>query len=380
MIKITDKSKCCGCNACVQKCPKQCITMHEDEEGFLYPHVNPEDCIDCGMCEKVCNVLNQANPIVPYKVFAAQNRNLCKCKNSSSGGVFISIAEKIIREGGVVFGAKFNSIWEVEHGYVETTDALTHLMRSKYVQSRIGNTYTEAEHFLKLNRKVLFVGTPCQIAGLKLYLRKEYTNLYTVDIICHGVPSPGVWRDYLNESINQQDLVDINFRDKEGYSWNKYGVSFIYEKDKKSSLAKENLFFKGFIQNILLRPSCYDCPAKSSKSNSDITLGDFWGVENVINTVFIRDGVSMIIVNTKHGLDLIDSEDLVLEETSVEESLKQNASYSKSTSKPTNRESFFDTFSSKKYTTSEALLQNLKNYSIADRIIAVLKNKFNLSL
>lgn len=380
MIRITDKSKCCGCNACVQKCPKQCITMNEDEEGFLYPHVNQDVCIDCGMCEKVCNVINQTSPKVPYKVFAAQNRNFSKCKNSSSGGAFISIAEKIIRDGGVVFGAKFNSIWEVEHSYVETTDALTYLMRSKYVQSRIGDTYIEAERFLKQGRIVLFTGTPCQIAGLKLYLRKEYTNLYTVDVICHGVPSPGVWREYLNELNNQQDLVDINFRDKDGYSWKKYGVTFIYEKTKISSLAKDNLFFKGFLQNILLRPSCYDCPAKSSKSNSDITLGDFWGVENVINTVFNRDGVSMIIVNTKHGLNLIDSEDLVLEETSVEESLKQNASYSKSTSKPTNRESFFDTFSSKKQTTSEAILQNLKNYSIADRIIAVLKNKFNLSL
>ncbi len=379
MIKITDKSRCCGCNACVQSCPKQCITMHEDNEGFLYPHVNQEECIDCGMCEKVCNVLNQANPNVPYKVLAAQNRNLCKCKNSSSGGVFISIAEKIIREGGVVFGAKFNSKWEVEHCYVENAEALTHLMRSKYVQSRIGNTYTEAEQFLKQGRKVLFVGTPCQIAGLKLYLRKEYTNLYTADIICHGVPSPGVWRDYLIESGYNLGLVDINFRDKEGYSWKKYGVSFIYEESKKSSLAKENLFFNGFIQNILLRPSCYDCPAKSSKSNSDITLGDFWGIENVSKTSFSKEGVSMIILNTKHGLDIIDSEDLVLEETSIEESLKHNTSYSKSTSKPSRRESFFKAYTSKATTTCEAILQNLKKYSIADRIIAVLKNKLKFS-
>lgn len=348
MIKITDKSKCCGCGACVQRCPKQCIKMNEDEEGFLYPHVNAEDCIDCGMCEKVCTVLNQSNPRTPHKVFAAQNRNVRKCKNSSSGGVFVSIAEKVIREGGIVFGAKFNSNWEVEHSYVATTDALVHLMRSKYVQSRIGNKYVEAERFLKQGRKVLFVGTPCQIAGLKLYLRREYTTLYTIDIICHGVPSPGVWRDYLNESINQQDLVDINFRDKDGYSWKKYGMSFIYKKTKKSSLAKENLYFNGFIQNILLRPSCYDCPAKSSKSNSDITLGDFWGVENVNTTGFSNDGVSMIILNTEHGLDIIDTGELILKETAIDVSLKHNTSYSQSTSKPNDRESFFRTYASKK--------------------------------
>lgn len=199
MIHIIDKSKCCGCNACVQRCPKQCIAMQVDEEGFLYPVVDQSVCIDCGLCEKVCPVINLNEPRQPLQVLAAKNRNEEQRLRSSSGGIFILLAEHIIKQGGVVFGARFDKNWEVEHAYAETLEELEPLMRSKYVQSRIGNTYKEAEQFLKQGRQVLFVGTPCLIAGLKKFLRKEYENLLAVDFICHGVPSPGVWRRYLEE-------------------------------------------------------------------------------------------------------------------------------------------------------------------------------------
>lgn len=189
MIHIEDKSRCCGCAACMQRCPKLCITMSEDEEGFLYPKVDVSLCIDCGLCEKTCPVINQDEPHEPFAVYAAKNKDEKTRRESSSGGIFTMLAEQTIKSGGVVFGAKFNEQWEVEHGGVETIDDLAALRGSKYLQSRIGETYQEAERFLKEGREVLFSGTPCQIAGLKKYLRKDYPALLTVDVICHGAPS-----------------------------------------------------------------------------------------------------------------------------------------------------------------------------------------------
>ena len=199
MISIKEKKDCCGCSACVQKCPKHCITLTEDEEGFLYPKVDTLVCINCGLCEKVCPWLNQPEKIQPQEVLAVKNRNEEERMASSSGGVFIALAKKILEKGGVVFGAVFDENWEVKHTYAETLDGVRLMMGSKYVQSRIGNSYNEAEHFLKEGREVFFTGTPCQVTGLHKFLRKDYPNLLSVDFLCHGVPSPGVWRRYLDE-------------------------------------------------------------------------------------------------------------------------------------------------------------------------------------
>ena len=201
MIEIKDKKDCCGCSACVQRCPKQCITLKEDNEGFLYPIVDKKTCIDCGLCEKVCPILHQGEPQKPLKVYAAKNLNEEIRRQSSSGGIFTLLAEQVIQEGGVVFGARFDENWEVKHDYTETIEGLAVFRGSKYVQSRIEDNYKKAEEFLKQGRKVLFSGTPCQIAGLKRFLRKEYEELLTVDFVCHGVPSPGVWRKYLKETV-----------------------------------------------------------------------------------------------------------------------------------------------------------------------------------
>ena len=199
MIEILDKYKCCGCEACVQTCPKHCISFKEDEEGFRYPQINKKSCIDCGLCEKVCPIINQAESHKPLNVYAAKNTNIKELLNSSSGGIFILLAKTVLRQGGVVFGAKFDENWNVIHAFAETEEEAQTFMGSKYVQSRIGNTYTQARDFLKQGRKVLFSGTPCQIAGLNYYLKKDYDNLLTVDVICHGVPSPKVWHRYLDE-------------------------------------------------------------------------------------------------------------------------------------------------------------------------------------
>ena len=193
MIKITDKKDCCGCAACVQRCPKQCISLKEDGEGFLYPVVDESLCVGCGLCEKVCPIINRPEKLPVKEVLAVKNRNEEERMASSSGGVFVALAKKVIDQGGVVFGAVFDENWEVRHTYAENMDGVRPMMGSKYVQSRIGDTFRQAEKFLKEGRKVLFTGSPCQITALHNYLRKDYPNLLSVDFLCHGVPSPGVW-------------------------------------------------------------------------------------------------------------------------------------------------------------------------------------------
>lgn len=173
MISILDKKKCCGCSACAQRCPKHCIKMIEDSEGFLYPKVDGDTCIDCGLCERVCPIQNPGEDRVPLAVYAAKSPNEVIRRQSSSGGIFTILAEQIIDEGGVVFGAAFNDKWEVEHSYVENKEQLVKFRGSKYVQSKIGESYKDAKSFLKEGRRVLFSGTPCQIAALKKYLQKN---------------------------------------------------------------------------------------------------------------------------------------------------------------------------------------------------------------
>lgn len=332
MIFITDKYNCCGCTACVERCPKQCITMHEDEEGFLYPHADTSKCIDCGLCEKVCPVINQADSRKPLNVFAAKNMNEEIRLKSSSGGIFSLIAERTINNGGVVFGARFNEQWEVVHDYTETIEGLEAFRGSKYVQSRIGSNFKNAELFLKNGREVLFTGTPCQIAGLQRFLRKDYPNLLTLDVICHGVPSPLVWRDYLKHIIRPTDEIKINplslkkitdlssisFRDKTA-GWKKYGfvvrVKSTSKTDKNSDLSssnilcheilQQNIFIRGFLQNLYLRSSCYKCPSRNFKSNSDILLGDFWNIDSIDKEINDDKGISLVFVLSNKALSLI---------------------------------------------------------------------------
>lgn len=357
MINITDKTKCCGCSACVQRCPRQCISMKEDEQGFLYPVIDTAICIDCNLCEKVCPIFSPSATKEPSQVLAAKNRNEEQRLRSSSGGIFILLAEHIIEQGGVVFGASFNEKWEVEHCYAETIEELEPLMRSKYVQSNIGNTYKETEQFLKQRRLVMFVGTSCQIAGLKRFLRKEYNNLLAVDFICHGVPSPGIWRKYLEEIKSSRSeaaekksflsfplksvpvITGINFREKQlgGYSWKKYGFEVRSKSpskgDKntvlKSGIFYENIFMRGFLSNLYLRPSCYKCTAKNGASGSDLTIADFWGIQNYHPEFDDDKGVSAIFIQTSKGKNIIDniSSNIEIIESNFKKATSKNPSY-----------------------------------------------------
>lgn len=305
MIKISNNQNCCGCGACAQGCPKHCITMSSDKEGFLYPKVDEFVCIDCGLCERVCPELNPDVEREPRKVLAAINKNEQVRMKSSSGGVFYLLAERFIKEGGIVFGARFDEGWQVVMDYAETLEGVQDFMGSKYVQARTEKAFIDAKHFLQDGRKVLFSGTPCQIAGLRHFLRKEYDNLLTVDIVCHGTPSPKVWGRYLGELLSECGKVkDVAFRNK-AQGWRNFSFKLAYSENEETlsvqSPAGKNPYMKAFLKNLILRPACYDCKFKSGRSQSDITLADFWGIWKVNPQMDDDKGTSMVLINTHKG-------------------------------------------------------------------------------
>ena len=345
MIQITDKQNCCGCSACASICPKHFIAMQADSEGFLYPVVNETDCIDCGLCEKVCNELHPYDKRKPLKVLAAINKDEDVRLKSSSGGIFHILAEKTIAEGGVVFGARFDEQWQVVIDYAETMEGVKAFMGSKYVQARMATAYADAKRFLNEGRKVLFSGTPCQIAGLHHFLRKPYDNLLTVDIICHGTPSPKVWSIYLDEVISEgQSISSVEFRNKQT-GWKNYSIYLRYnEKDETSSMLSsfsQNHFMKAFLKDIILRPSCYDCKAKGGSSHSDITLADFWGIQTVFPEMDDDKGTGMVFINTDKAQQELDYGKLEVRETTYERIKPLNPSCYLSAAPHPKRKEFF---------------------------------------
>lgn len=343
MIIIKSKYDCCGCGACAQRCPHNAIELIQDNEGFLYPQINESICIDCGLCERVCPIINQELPSEPIKTFAAKNNDENIRQLSSSGGIFSLLATKVINNGGVVFGAIFNAKWEVEHDYTDTIEGVAKFRGSKYVQSKINNNYILAEEYLKDGKQVLFSGTPCQIAGLKRFLRKEYENLICVDIICHGVPSPFIWQKYL-EQYNSTELSSISFRDKTN-SWKRYEV--VIRQGKKTLIREDigkNIYMKLFLSDLCLRPSCSNCSSKSGKSKSDITIADFWGIQHLHPDFNDDKGCNLILINSKKGLNLFNKLECDKIETDFNTAIKYNPSYFKSVTEPKYRKYFFENF------------------------------------
>ncbi len=230
MKQVLEPKRCCGCHTCMNVCPTGAIRMQEDKRGFLYPVILQTKCIDCGLCQKRCPVLKKQDDMVKnIKAYACFNKNIDERLNSSSGGIFILLAKEIIKRRGVVFGASFDENFEVKHFFVEKKEDLNKFMGSKYTQSTIGNAYKKVKEFLDSGRYVLFTGTPCQTEGLKLYLNKDYDKLYIQDIICHGVPSPKVWRKYIEyqKNINKEEINSISFRNKEnGWSSSRMKITF----------------------------------------------------------------------------------------------------------------------------------------------------------
>lgn len=347
MIQIQDKKLCCGCHGCAQACPKQCIEMVADGEGFFYPRVEESLCIGCGLCEKVCPILN-AKPSDPEKqpeAFAVKNDNEAIRKESSSGGVFTLLARQTIARGGVVFGAAWSEDHrEVRHIPVRTEAELAKLRGSKYLQSTIGGCYAQAKESLDRGETVLFSGTPCQIGGLRSFLRKDYENLLCVDIVCHGVPAPGVWRRYLAECEEKSGakVSNVTFRDK-STGWESYCITLDFQNGKRQSLpVSREPYMRAFLSNACLRPSCHDCRFKKKDRDSDLTLADFWGIDEVCPEMNDQKGTSLMLVHTPAGQAALDGvrESMKLEQVALDAALHQNPSAVVSSKVHENREAF----------------------------------------
>ena len=372
MIEIADKSKCSGCSACAMKCPKQSITMIENNEGFLEPIIDENKCIDCELCKKICPVLNNKEikkekfPIA----YACYNKDENIRMESSSGGIFTLISNYVLEKNGVVFGAMFDKEFTVEHNYVTTKEELEKIRGSKYLQSQIGNSYLRAKEFLEEGKYVLFTGTPCQIEGLLAYLGKNYDKLYTQDIICHGVPSPKVWKQAL-ANIKIENPIRINFRNK-NESWNNFKLKISNKNESYEASHNDDLYFKLFLQDKILRNSCYNCSFKKTSRNSDITLADFWGIKNVIEDFDDDKGTSLVIINSEKGQKLYEQikNEIKYQEVDFNEAIKYNLSMISSVKKPKEREYIFKDLDDKGY---EYISQKYTKISLIKKIKSKIK-------
>lgn len=311
MIQITDKAKCCGCTACYNICPKKAIKMVEDEEGFLYPKVDTETCIKCGVCDKVCPITQNKNKDckdMPLKAYVVRNKDEEILTNSASGGFFSAIAKYVLRKGGCVFGAIYNEKMEVVHYGTEREDELVKFQSSKYVQSALKDTFIEVGEKLFAGKLVCFSGTPCQVAGLKNWLSKDYDNLITVDLICHGVPSPLLWREYLKYQKKKfgSEIVDSNFRNKDyGYHNGTLKLNFKNKKIHHGS-SRNDIMMKCFFGEISSRPSCYQCAFKQARHISDFTIFDCWHADKLVETIENDDkGYTNLFINSAEGLEIL---------------------------------------------------------------------------
>lgn len=301
MPSLCDSKSCMGCSSCSNTCPKNCISMKADEEGFVYPTVEHEHCVSCGLCEKSCPVLNCKPAFTMTKAYAAINFDYNTRNASTSGGVFTLLAMTVLQKNGVVFGAAYNPDFSVSHQYTEKEDGLQRFRGAKYVQSDVGKSYQQVKSFLNGNRYVLFSGTSCQIAGLQAYLGKDYEKLICVDLICHGIPSPEVWQHY----IDYRALADnngirpehINLRSKTT-GWQRYSVEFKYSDKTYSKMYADDPYMWGYIKDLYIRPSCFDCKFKGLQRNSDFTLGDYWGIESQHPEMNDGMGTSLVLVHS----------------------------------------------------------------------------------
>ena len=403
---IKNKVDCCGCSACVQACPKSCLSMKSDEEGFLYPIKEEKDCIDCGLCERVCPLKKRHEKLRCKDAYAVMNLDEHERMASSSGGVFIKLAKEILRYGGVVFGVVFDDNYGAHHVAASSLEQVIPMLGSKYLQSNIVNTYREALSYLKENRLVLFTGSPCQIKGLYSFLRnKDYANLITMDFLCHGVPSPGIWGRYfkenfcvvknnpplaevgknsvLNSSLNAiSPIGDVKFRDKFESGWKKFRFvvrqKSAFKADQNTVLLSDiyydNPYMKGFLSDLYLRPACYECRCKNGASQSDITIGDYWGVKEVDKELDDDKGLSIVMLNSGKGQELfIHLDGLRLKEISLEDAKRLNGGFCEHIIPHPKRGKFFRLVNDKGYRVDKAVEKCLTR-TIADKFVDKLKS------
>lgn len=349
-INILNKEDCTGCGMCKQLCPTGAIEMIDNQEGFMEPKIDSEKCINCGLCAKRCPQLNNENKVKnrldEVKVYAAKSKNVEEQKSSSSGGLFSVIANYVLNNAGVVYGATFNDEMKVEHIRVAYKKYLYKLRGSKYVQSDTKNTFQEAKKDLEKNILVLYSGTPCQIAGLISFLNKDYSNLILIDLICHGVPSPKLLAKQIEDIENKKKdkIVDLEFRNKEKEGWGAYCLNIKFANGRKKYIPSAfSPYITTFLQGKLCRYSCYNCKYANTERMGDITLGDYWGIKQEHPEFYDVNGVSALLVNTEKGEEILRkiSNNVIIKESTLSKVKKANHNLNEPTQMYSDRENVY---------------------------------------
>lgn len=350
MVDSLEKSLCTGCYSCFNICPEKCISMEEDEEGFVYPNINQAYCIKCNNCEKVCPSLKKIelegkkNESIIYAAWSLNNEIRI---NSTSGGIFTELADYIIKKGGYVAGAKYDQLHQVEHTIIEKTEDIQLLRQSKYAQSVIGYTYYEIKKLLDNKKTVLFCGTPCQVVGIQSFLKKKYENLVLCDFVCLGINSPKVYRKYLSmlEKEYNSRIKKVWFKNKT-YGWNRFSTKIEFENGKYYLKDRNtDLYMGGYIKYTLyVRPSCYKCQYKCIPHDSDITLADFWGIAKFDAKLDNDQGTSLTMINSNKGERMYQniSSGIFSTESNIEAALPNNKRILYPAVIGTSRKYFFD--------------------------------------
>lgn len=342
MEEVLEKNKCTGCTACMTICPKGAIEMIEGNDGFNYPVIVQDKCIDCGLCKKTCPVLNTQKNDSLNECYVGYNKDEESLINrASSGSIFELVANYILEQNGIVVGAAFDDNNKLKHIAIESKNDLLPLKGSKYLQSDLNNIFKYIKDNIK-TRKVLFVGTPCQVAGIKSIIKND--NLICIDVVCHGVPTPKLFSKFIKELEDKycDKVVNYNFRDK-SIGWDTYSNTMKFSNRELSQLQSDNNYMKLFLSDVALRESCYSCNFKLGNKYSDITLGDFWGINNYYPDMYNKKGVSAIIINTEKGKDIfkIINNNIEYKKCKLEEIVKGNPSLKISSNRPKNRDKFF---------------------------------------
>lgn len=352
-----DKKECCGCTACLSACPRQCISMERDEEGFLYPMIDKAQCVNCGLCEKVCPMNHPVYENKTQAVYAAYIRDEQQRMKSTSGGIFYAIARWIIEQGGIVYGAAFDDDFKLKHIGVDSLGKLQKLRGSKYLQSDLGNVFCEIKEHLTKNRWVYFVGVGCQVAGLHSFLRKKYKTLITSDLVCHGVPSQLMFDWHLNylRAKEKAEITSYSFRDCEGWGGcETYSYSSLVQ-DRKGTRKLHSYSLSPYLYSFMCaytsRYSCYDCKFARIPRQGDVTLADYWGASNYFPELDCTKGVSLVLINNKIGNEIWDAIKCYLEYRSscVDDAAIKNGNLIHGTKMPEFRKSCYTLINQKGY-------------------------------
>lgn len=345
---LNNKSNCCGCTACFSICPKNAISVNADDEGFLYPTVDMDKCVNCNLCDSVCAFSNRKNDNkfdVPT-AYAAKHKSLAVLNESASGGMFTALSDYVLKQNGVVYGAAFDSDFNVVHCRADNYSDRDRMRGSKYVQSNTIGIFEQIESDLKSGKKVLFTGTPCQVDAVKAYLKRDYENLFCCDLICFGTSSPLLWKSYVEflERIKCSKLIEYKFRPK-NWGWYQHNQLSVFENGKQyHSCAKSNLYIELYYSRLIMRPSCHNCKYTNLNRPSDITIADCRGVDKVISDFGAYDGASLVLINSDKGKEIFDNikSDLVFYSVNVNDLLQPPL---KAPSKPNGKRAlFFKTF------------------------------------